>query len=462
MKKTIISVLLLLSIFVTLFTGCGFTGRRLSQTDMVTQEQSNNGTTKKTEKSTTKATEKTTEETKMTDRKNDETSLKILTIGNSFSDDTMEYMYKIAKSAGINEIKLGNLYIGGCSIDTHVSNAQHEEPVYEYRVNTDDAWNTTYNYRMGDALVSEDWDFVSLQQASGSSGIADTYNQLQYLIGYVQALAPTATLVWNMTWAYQQDSVHEEFSKYGRDQKQMYESILSAVQSRICTNNAFKYIVPNGTAIQNARTSYVGDTLTRDGFHLSLDFGRYIAGLTFFYRITGIPINDIEFAPDGVDDNLKGIAIESAINAVYFPWKVTASVYTEEPELDMSLYDVLDLGIIPLGYWNSMASQTIYTTASNSHQYAASRLLNRDDLPVGSIIVLADGWKYRPEAWKSVDAQPTRPENVTSRRIVISEKWWGDYTSRAFNISKVDGSSLRNLSAEEIAKVLIIYVPKQK
>ena len=43
--------------------------------------------------------------------------LKILTIGNSFSDDTMQYLYKVAKSAGVEKIKLGNLYIGGCSLD---------------------------------------------------------------------------------------------------------------------------------------------------------------------------------------------------------------------------------------------------------------------------------------------------------------------------------------------------------
>ena len=50
--------------------------------------------------------------------------LKILTIGNSFSDDTMEYVWNIADSLGVEDIYLGNLYLGGCTLDTHAFNAR--------------------------------------------------------------------------------------------------------------------------------------------------------------------------------------------------------------------------------------------------------------------------------------------------------------------------------------------------
>ena len=43
---------------------------------------------------------------------NDDETLKILTIGNSFSDDSMEYVANIALSLGIKKVVLGNLYIG--------------------------------------------------------------------------------------------------------------------------------------------------------------------------------------------------------------------------------------------------------------------------------------------------------------------------------------------------------------
>ena len=59
-------------------------------------------------------------------------ALKVLAIGNSFSVDAMEHLAVVAKAAGIEEIILGNLYIGGCSIDTHVGNANTGAKAYTY------------------------------------------------------------------------------------------------------------------------------------------------------------------------------------------------------------------------------------------------------------------------------------------------------------------------------------------
>ena len=64
-------------------------------------------------------------------------TLKVLAIGNSFSVDGMEYIYGIAKSAGYTNIVLGNLYIGGCSLSKHESNAKNNAPAYEFFTNTD-------------------------------------------------------------------------------------------------------------------------------------------------------------------------------------------------------------------------------------------------------------------------------------------------------------------------------------
>ena len=85
--------------------------------------------------------------------------------------------------------------------------------------------------------------------------------------------------------------------------------------------------VPNATSIQNARTSFLGDTLTRDGYHLSYDIGRYIAGVTFFHAVTGMDISKLTYAPDGVNEQVRKVAIESAINAVKKPYEVTPSHY---------------------------------------------------------------------------------------------------------------------------------------
>jgi hypothetical protein len=52
-------------------------------------------------------------------------------------------------------------------------------------------------------------------------------------------------------------------------------------------HDEFKYTFPVGTSVQNARTSYAGDTVTRDGFHMNYDLGRYMAALTWL----GVPFN---------------------------------------------------------------------------------------------------------------------------------------------------------------------------
>ena len=456
----------LLAILLVLLMICG------CNVDTEISDDATEGTTAAT-KDTASTTVQTTNSTSKnendgnTDIENNEkedTTLKILTIGNSFSDDTMQYMYQIAKAAGYEDITLGNLYIGGCSLDTHANNAKNNKGAYEYRRNNSGSWVTTPSFKMDDAIAEQDWDFISLQQASGSSGKAETYSELSYMISHVRKLAPNAKLVWNMTWAYQQSSDHGEFYKYNNSQTFMYESILSAVKDRVVPQEEISLIVPNGTAIQNARTSYLGDTLTRDGFHLTLDMGRYTAGLTFFYAITGRSIENLSYMPAGVDKNLQKIAIESAMNAVKAPWEMTLSEYDEEPQLDLDGYELLDMGWTALAYWNSLDTYNyarLISAAGNSHQYYASAMFDRSSLPVGSVIILSDGWKYRPDAWNNLNgAMTTRPENVTSKVITVTDEWWGSYSYRAFNVSTVNTDSLTNADAATVQGALKIYVPK--
>ena len=253
--------------------------------------------------------------------------LEILAIGNSFSTDAMEYTWQIAKALGIEKVVVGNLYIGGCTLNEHYTNASGDLPNYRYYYCDNGTWSATENYTLRAALESRSWDYVSLQQASPDSGVESTYNEdLTNLIAYVKAHS-NAKLIWHMTWAYQQDSTHSAFPTYGSDQMTMYNAIVSAVKNKIVTNGNFALIVPNGTAVQNARTSLVGDTLTRDGYHMSKDYGRYLTGLMLIKTVTGLDISGIEYAPDGVSSQYREIAIESVNNAYANPFEVTQSAY---------------------------------------------------------------------------------------------------------------------------------------
>lgn len=252
--------------------------------------------------------------------------MKVLAIGNSFSDDSMQYVYPVLKALGVENIHLGNLHIGGCEIARHVNDARNAIPEYDYRVNTADEWVTTPEYPSKPAIQSQEWDVISMQQASHDSGRPETYELLPELVAYVRQNEPgKAKLAWNMTWAYQQDTTHWGFANYAHSQKVMYESILNAVKECVLSTGDFVMLFPVGTAVQNARTSYMGDTLTRDGFHLTIPFGRYMAALVWGRVLTGKSVVGIDYAPEGVDEKMKAVAIEAVENAVANPFDITQS-----------------------------------------------------------------------------------------------------------------------------------------
>ena len=249
-------------------------------------------------------------------------TVKLLAIANSFSDDCMEHVYGILQSLGVEDIQLGNLYIGGCSLATHCNNLRGNLPAYDYRTNETGMWNNTPEYKMGDAIDLKEWDFIFTQQYSGHSGMAETYDDLDELLSYVKGKAKgNPKYGWQMTWAYAQDTTHPAFADYDNSQEKMYNCILNAVQTKILPKGDLA-VIPSGTAIQNARV-VLGDVLTRDGFHLDLGFGRYIAGLCVVKALVGLDIDNVTFAPEGVDDEKRKLAIAVANAACAKPFETT-------------------------------------------------------------------------------------------------------------------------------------------
>ena len=243
-------------------------------------------------------------------------SVKILAIGNSFSDDAMEHLAVILKGAGVENISLGNLYIGGCSLETHYNNIQSGADAYEYRVNTGEGWTTTKR-SIDYGILYDDWDVITVQQMSSHSGLPESFTHLEPVIAHVKKIAknPDVKILWHMTWAYQGDSQHPGFAAYNCEQKKMYESILSGVKTRINKNSDVVGVIPSGVAIQKLRESYLGDNVTRDGFHLSLGIGRYTAALTWFKRLTGADISDTDAIPEAFPELKEHIAvIKEAVN----------------------------------------------------------------------------------------------------------------------------------------------------
>lgn len=228
-------------------------------------------------------------------------TLRVLAIGNSFSRDAIEYhLSDIAAADGVYII-LGNLHIGGCSLERHALNARTDSAAYEYIKIVGGNLTNTPHTRMSTALSDEPWDYVSFQQASHFSGLYDTYEPyLSELTDTVLAHLPKVRQLWHMTWAYATHSTHNAFPYYGKNQMKMYKAILNTCQ-QVHHNYPKMVIIPTGTAIQNAR-AYLGDTLNRDGFHLDYVIGRYTAAATWWEILSKKDIRRNGYRPEGITD----------------------------------------------------------------------------------------------------------------------------------------------------------------
>jgi hypothetical protein len=124
-----------------------------------------------------------------------------------------------------------------------------------------------------------------------------------------------------------------------------YNSGMKAVKEKILPLN-FDYILPTGTALQNAKSSVLtGRALYRDYAHAN-DYGRLIAGYTWFCALTGKDIHDCKLGPFHYEDMLdqaarllkqpveltqqqKDILVESVENALKTPYEMTPSQFTK-------------------------------------------------------------------------------------------------------------------------------------
>ena len=251
--------------------------------------------------------------------------IKVLSVGNSFSQDAVEqYLHELGMEEGYN-IVIGNLFIGGCSLERHVNNIRKDASAYDYRkIGLDGKKVHHKNMSISNALAEEEWDYVSLQQASSFSGMYETYETfLPELYGYVkERVGKRSKIVFHQTWAYAKNCRNTGFKKYGNNQIEMYRAIVETVK-KAGKLVKFYRVVPSGTAIQNARTSFIGDYMNRDGSHLDIGVGRYTAACTWFEVLTGKSVIGNAFVPENVSDEYRDIAQLAAHEAVRHPDKVT-------------------------------------------------------------------------------------------------------------------------------------------
>ena len=267
--------------------------------------------------------------------------LKVLAIGNSFTDDPYAYLKAIAEADGVT-LNLTKAQHGGSSIIQHWTYYKNNEPFYSSKTVNGE---TVYTKRLQDYIDPElnggvYYDIITFQQVSGDSGKIETYgfeefdtegkydNCAENLAKALREHQPSAEIVLQETWAYEVG--YSPLKNYSPDssskkadlaaQNNMYAKIVETVQyaceklATVTTDDGkpisldgkpLRYI-PTGDAFQYARQHEAFQTemsdekyidgkldeskyvaLHRDGYHSSHLYGRYLGGLVWYSALTG-------------------------------------------------------------------------------------------------------------------------------------------------------------------------------
>ena len=215
--------------------------------------------------------------------------MKILAIGNSFSQDATRYLHQIAKSNN-DYIKIVNLYISGCSLKMHYYNILENAKDYSFEFNGD---TTGIFVTIKEALMSDDWDYITLQQVSNQSYNFSTYQPyLDELVTYIKKYCPHSKLVIHETWAYEENSKKLNDTGY-KTPFEMFNDVKDSYKKAAKSINA-SGIIPGGEVLMNLLNNGI-KKIHRDTFHATYGVGRFALALCWYQFFTNKDINDISF-----------------------------------------------------------------------------------------------------------------------------------------------------------------------
>lgn len=238
--------------------------------------------------------------------------MKLLSIGNSFSEDAQRYLHNVAKANG-EYFKCVNLYIGGCTLRRHYLNMLDDEKAYIFTFNGE---KTDITVSAREVLKSDDWDIITLQQGSHESFNFDFYTPyIEYINEYVKKYSPKSKIFIHKTWAYP-DNKKKLFEIGYNSTAEMFKDVNRAY-SIASDHIKADGIIPSGDAMLKAYETN-RDIVYRDDIHASLGFGRYMLSLAWYLSLSEHvgSINHITEFDVPVTDREKELAYKIAHKTV--------------------------------------------------------------------------------------------------------------------------------------------------
>jgi hypothetical protein len=263
-------------------------------------------------------------------------TVRVLTIGNSFSQNATKYLGDLAKATG-DTLVLRGANVGGASMELHWSKVE------AFEKDPKDKAGLYSGKGLRELLTAEPWDFVTIQMASIKSHDIANYRPFAgRLAEYVHKHAPVAELVIHQTWEYRADDPRftKPSGKPGepKTHDEMYAGLSQAYSTiagelgirRLPVGDAFhlagrdeswgfrpspKPFDPKkaqpGELPEQTHSLHVGwvwrkpkdggkPSLIMDGHHANTA-GEYLGACVWYERLFGKDVTKVSFVPKGLD-----------------------------------------------------------------------------------------------------------------------------------------------------------------
>ena len=275
--------------------------------------------------------------------------LKVLDIGNSYTQDAQTYLPQIIKASGIDtDFSLYRAFRPSASFKTWVDCWNDADNEY-YSI--DFCAGTKLDGISGNGVASDGtlfrkalqtvkWDIILIHQVSTYSNDYSLWESdgaggyLRDLIRIIRVTNPQATIGYLMTHSYRGTYwANSEGSSFLR-----WKNTAEAAR-QLKLEYGIDFIIPYGTAVQNLRASSLNDSyeFSEDGTHMGAGLGDYVAGCCYFESLLapryGVSIWGNTFRLTNLDESIGGrknitdqtaiVAQKAAVLATLDMWTVS-------------------------------------------------------------------------------------------------------------------------------------------
>ena len=250
-------------------------------------------------------------------------SIKILAVGDRYADDAITYLIDLFFAEGYDDVRIG--WTAGQNTNNlafYVKSAQ-EGTTFTYRKYDNDTFPLSLASKTLEYCVKDEaWDYIILQNGQPAPTEAQNTEEIRALIDYAKqnCANKSVKIGWQMPWPKQADVTGTE----------AHAAIVANLKRDALP--LVDFVIPTGTAVTNAATSYLADTFYFSSGIWMNQIGRLICSHTWYSALTGktldAPVFTNNYGPAASGSDLR-VIVESVNNAMKDPYGITRSAYAE-------------------------------------------------------------------------------------------------------------------------------------